>query len=246
MSHVRDRLNKITTILTLFVHAAIIFGLVLLQKDLGSLTIFLFIFIAMCFAAGVSFWYYIVAGFAAVCVSPFVWTRLSAYQRDRIMLCFDKSIDPLGLDIRYQQLRSQTAIGNGGITGTGYLQGTVTHAKDGHLPAKHTDMIFSPICEEWGLVGAIIVLAITTFLIVRIIKIALASNNLAGKYMCTGVASMLIIQVVENVGMCLGMLPVIGITYPFLSYGGSSMLGSFIAIGFVLSVCTHEEKNFFG
>ncbi len=246
LSHVRDRLNKISTVLTLFVHAGLIFSLVLLQKDLGSFTIFVFIFIAMCFAAGLSFWYYIAGAFAVVCVSPFIWSRLSAYQKDRIMLCFDSSIDPTGVGIRYQQMRSQTAIGNGGITGTGYLEGTVTHAVNGHLPAKHTDMIFSTICEEWGLVGAFIVLLITAVLIIRIIKISLQSDNLTGKYICTGVASMLMIQVIENVGMCLGIMPVIGITFPFLSYGGSSVLSSFIAIGFVLSVCTHEEKTFFG
>lgn len=246
LANVRDRLNKITTVLTLFVHAALVFGLVLLQRDLGSLTIFLFIFIAMCFAAGLSFWYYIFGAFVAVCVSPFAWTRLSQYQKDRIMLCFDKAIDPQGIGIRYQQLRSQTAIGNGGITGTGYLHGTVTHATDGHLPAKHTDMIFSTICEEWGLIGAVVVLGITILLIVRIMKIALSCENISGKYICTGVACMLIMQVIENVGMCLGIMPVIGITFPFLSYGGSSLLSSFMAVGLVLSVCTHEEKTFFG
>jgi len=246
LSQVRDRLNKISTVITLFVHAAIIFGLVLLQKDLGSLTIFMFIFIAMCFAAGLSFWYYIAGAFVAVCISPFIWSRLSTYQKDRIMLCFDSSIDPTGIGIRYQQMRSQTAIGNGGITGTRYLEGTVTQAVDGHLPAKHTDMIFSTICEEWGLIGACIVLAITVLLVIKVMKISLACDNLTGKYICTGVASMLMIQVVENVGMCLGIMPVIGITFPFLSYGGSSMLSSFMAIGIVLSVCCHEEKTFFG
>ncbi len=245
LDHVRDRLNKLSTVFTLFVHAGLIFSLVLLQKDLGSLTVFMFIFIAMCFAAGLSVWYYIAGAAVTVCISPFVWAHLSPYQKDRIMLCFDESIDPLGTGIRYQQLRSQTAIGNGGLTGTGFTQGTVTQALDGHLPAKHTDMIFSTISEEWGLVGAFVILVITGIFIFRIIKIALKSQNLTGKYICVGLASMFIIQVIENVGMCLGVMPVIGITYPFLSYGGSSLLSSFIAAGFVLSVCAHEEKTFF-
>lgn len=245
LDHVRDRLNKLSTVFTLFVHAGLIFALVLLQKDLGSLTVFMFIFIAMCFAAGLSVWYYIAGAVASVCVSPFVWAHLSTYQKERILLCFDESIDPLGIGIRYQQLRSQTAIGNGGLTGTGFTNGTVTQALNGHLPAKHTDMIFSTISEEWGLIGAFVILVITGFFIFRIIKIALGCQNLTGKYICVGIASMFIIQVIENVGMCLGIMPVIGITYPFLSYGGSSLLSSFIAAGFVLSVCVHEEKTFF-
>lgn len=245
LSHVRDRLNKISTVITLFVHAGIIFGLVFLQKDLGSLTIFLLIFVAMCFAAGLSVWYYIGGGAVIFCMMPFLWSKLSNYQKNRILLCFDDSIDPSGIGIRYQQMRSQTAIGNGGIMGTGYMQGTVTQALSDKLPAKHTDMIFSTICEETGIIGAVIVLGIMAYLIYRIIKISINCTNRSGRYICVGVAAMLMIQVIENVGMCLGVMPVIGITFPFLSYGGSSALSTFIAIGMVLSVCTHKENTFF-
>ncbi len=245
LSHVRDKMHKISTVISLAIHAGIIFSLVLLQKDLGSLTIFLAIFISMCFAAGISIWYYIAGGAALIFASPFLWERLSPYQRDRILMCFDSSIDPTGIGIRYQQLRSQTAIGNGGIFGKGYMQGTVTQGINGHLPAKHTDMIFSTICEEFGLIGAMVVLFVTCFMIYRIIRIAMKCGNTTGTYICMGVASMFMIQVIENVGMCLGIMPVIGITYPFLSYGGSSILSCFIAAGIVLSVCTHSEKTFF-
>ena len=223
LSQVRDKMHKFSTVLTLGIHAAIIFALVLLQRDLGSLTIFLVIFICMCFAAGISVWYYIAGSAALVCVSPFIWTHLNEYQKNRIMLCFDASIDPNGTGIRYQQLRSQTAIGNGGIFGTGYTKGAVTQGITDHLPAKHTDMIFSTFCEEWGFVGAVLVLVLTTLLILRAFKIALSCGNSIGRYICVGIASMFMIQVIENVGMCLGTMPVIGITYPFLSYGGSSI-----------------------
>jgi len=245
LGHVRDKMHKVSTVVSLAVHAGLIFSLVLLQKDLGSLTIFLIIFISMCFAAGISMWYYIAGGAFILCASPFLWSHLNQYQKDRIMLCFDSSIDPNGIGIRYQQLRSQTAIGNGGVLGKGYMQGTVTQGINGHLPAKHTDMIYSTICEEFGLLGAITVLIITSILIYRIIRIAMKCANTTGSYICVGVASMFMIQVIENVGMCLGIMPVIGITYPFLSYGGSSVLSCFIAVGMVLSVCTHSEKTFF-
>lgn len=245
LSQVREKMHRFSTVLTLGIHAAIIFGLVLLQKDLGSLTIFLVIFICMCFAAGISVWYYIAGASALVCVSPFIWSHLNEYQKNRIMLCFDKSIDPLGTGIRYQQLRSQTAIGNGGFFGTGYTKGAVTQGVTDHLPAKHTDMIFSTFCEEWGFIGALFVLVLTSLLILRAFKIALSCGNSIGRYMCVGVASMLMIQVIENVGMCLGTMPVIGITYPFLSYGGSSILSCFLAVGMVLSVSTHKDDSIF-
>ena len=245
LAQVRDSMHKFSTVLSLAIHAGLIFSLVLLQRDLGSLTIFLTIFICMCFAAGISIWYYIAGGTALILVSPFIWSHLSEYQKNRILLCFDKSIDPAGIGIRYQQMRSQTAIGNGGILGTGFTKGTVTQGISDHLPAKHTDMIFSTICEEWGMIGAVVILGLTTLLIIRVFKIALSCGNTTGCYICVGVASMLMIQVIENVGMCLGIMPVIGITYPFLSYGGSSVLSCFISIGMVLSVSTHYDKNFF-
>ncbi len=245
LGQVRDKMHKFSTVFSLAIHAGLIFGLVLLQKDLGSLTIFLVIFISMCFAAGISMWYYIAGASFILCASPFLWARLSQYQKDRILMCFDESIDPLGTGIRYQQLRSQTAIGNGGFFGKGYMQGTVTQGISGHLPAKHTDMIFSTICEEFGFIGSVLILGITCFMIYRIIRIAMKCGNTTGSYICVGVASMFMIQVIENVGMCLGIMPVIGITYPFLSYGGSSVLSCFIATGMVLSVCTHSEKTFF-
>lgn len=245
LAQVRDKMHKFSTIISLAVHAFLIFGLVLLQKDLGALTIFLIIFVCMCFAAGISIWYYIAGGAVILCVSPFIWSKLNVYQRDRILLCFDSSIDPNGTGIRYQQMRSQTAIGNGGIVGTGFTRGTVTQALTDKLPAKHTDMIFSTICEEWGMIGALAILLLTTALIIRILKIALSCGNTIGRYICVGVASMFMIQVIENVGMCLGIMPVIGITFPFLSYGGSSVLSCFLAIGMVLSVSTHEENKFF-
>ncbi len=245
ISYVKERLNKFSTFITLFIHACLIFGLVLLQKDLGSLTIFLMIFVAMCFASGLSIWYYILGGTLATGLSPFIWERLSTYQKDRILLCFDKSIDPNGTGIRYQQLRSSIAIGNGGIHGTGYMQGSLTQSQGSSLPAKHTDMIFSTVCEEWGFIGAIIVLALACYLIWRIVRLALNCEHHAGQLICVGVAWMLITQIIENVGMCLGLMPVIGITFPFLSYGGSSALSSFIAIGMVLSVSAHKESTFF-
>lgn len=240
---VKDRINKLFTAMSLFLHAGIIIGLTFLQKDLGTLTVFLFIFIVMCFAANLNLWYFITGAAAVVVASPFIWSKLNYYQQQRILVPFDPTVDPLGQGIRHQTVRSLTAISLGGINGKGYACGEVTQ---GDFFAKHTDMIFSTICEEFGFIGGAAVLILYALLIIKIIHIAISCDNPLGCLICTGVAAMFIIQILENIGMCLGIMPVIGITLPFISYGGSSAISTYIAIGFVVSVSTHKEKSFFG
>lgn len=240
--YVKDRINKIFTALSLACHALIIIGLTFLQKDLGTLTIFMFIFIVMCFAANLSIWYFISGAAAFVIMSPFIWSKLNYFQQQRILVPFDPTIDPNALGIRHQTMRSMTAISLGGVSGSGYTQGEITQ---GNFFAKHTDMIFSTICEEFGFIGGVTVLALYILLIIKIIHIAISCDNALGCFICIGIAAMFIIQIIENIGMCLGIMPVIGITLPFLSYGGSSALSVYISIGLVLSVSTHKDKTFF-
>ena len=240
---VRDRINKIFTALSLFLHAGIIIGLTFLQKDLGTLTVFLFIFIVMCFVGNLNIWYFISGAAAIVALSPFIWSKLNYYQQQRILVPFDPTVDPLGQGIRHQTMRSLTAISLGGINGSGYANGEITQ---GDFFAKHTDMIFSTICEEFGFIGGAAVILMYIFLIVKIIHVALSCDNSLGCFICAGVAAMFIIQIIENIGMCLGIMPVIGITLPFLSYGGSSAISTYIAVGLVVSVSTHKEKSIFG
>lgn len=240
--YVKDRINKIFTALSLACHALIIIGLTFLQKDLGTLTIFMFIFIVMCFAANLNIWYFISGAAAFVIMSPFIWSKLNYFQQQRILVPFDPTIDPNALGIRHQTMRSMTAISLGGVSGSGYTQGEITQ---GNFFAKHTDMIFSTICEEFGFIGGVTVLALYILLIIKIIHIAISCDNALGCFICIGIAAMFIIQIIENIGMCLGIMPVIGITLPFLSYGGSSALSVYISIGLVLSVSTHKDKTFF-
>lgn len=240
--YVRDRINKIFTAITLCLHAMLIIGLTFLQKDLGTLTVFLFIFVVMCFAGNLNIWYFIAGAVGIAAASPFIWSKLNYYQQQRILVPFDSSIDPAGTGIRHQTLRGMTAISLGGISGSGYTQGEITQSS---FFAKHTDMIFTTICEELGFIGGAAVLLMFVFLIIKIIHVAVSCDNPLGCFICTGVAAMFIIQIIENIGMCLGIMPVIGITLPFISYGGSSALSSYIAIGLVLSVSTHKDKTFF-
>lgn len=240
--NVKDRINKLFTALTVFLHAFLIIGLTLLQKDLGTLTVFLFIFIVMCFAANLNIWYFLTGGAVLAVLSPFIWSKLNFFQQQRILVPFDPSIDPQATGIRHQTMRSMTAISLGGVDGSGFANGEITQ---GNFFAKHTDMIYSTICEEFGFVGAICVLLLYVLLVVKIIHIAISCDNPLGCFICTGVAAMFIIQIIENIGMCLGIMPVIGITLPFLSYGGSSALSVYIAVGLVLSVSTHKDNSFF-
>ncbi len=228
--------------MTLFLHAAIIIGLTFLQKDLGTLTVFLFIFVVMCFAANLNIWYFISGAAAIVIASPFIWSKLNYFQQQRILAPYDPSVDPNATGIRHQTMRSMTAIRLGGVGGSGYANGEITQ---GNFFAKHTDMIFSTVCEEFGFIGGVAILGLYIYLIIRIIHVALSCENALGCFICTGVCAMFIIQIIENIGMCLGIMPVIGITLPFLSYGGSSALSTYMAVGLVLSVSTHKERTFF-
>ena len=240
---VKDHINSLKTAAGIFIHGAGILGLVMLQKDMGTAAVFLFIFVSMCFAAKLSLWYFLAGGLAGIAVMPMIWERLGEYQRKRIMVCFDPSIDPEGLGIRYQQAQSAAAIGLGGVTGTGYGKGVITQSN--RLPAKHTDMIFSTICEEAGLIGALIILVIFAVLILKLLHTGAHAENPSGTYICAGIAGMLIFQVVGNIGMCLGVLPVIGITLPFVSYGGSSVLSLYLTMGLALSVYARKDPYFF-
>lgn len=239
---VRDRINKVFTAATVFLHALLILGLTFLQKDLGTLTIFIFITAVMCFTGGLNLWYFLTAAVGAVAASPLIWDKLGEFQRQRILVIFDPSIDPNAVDIRHQTARSLAAISLGGLRGSGYLHGEVTQ---GNFFAKHTDMIYSTICEEFGFFGGAALLALYAFFIVKIILIARSCDNPLGCLICTGVAAMFIIQIIENIGMCLGVMPVIGITLPFISYGGSSALSAYLGLGLVFSVCTHKDRSFF-
>lgn len=239
LERVKDNINKIKNILLLCLHAGIIIGLVLLQGDLGTGLVFMCIFAFMMLSAGVSFWYFASAIMLIICAAPYIWSQLKDYQKMRILVGFQPELDPL--DKGWQPILSKKAIANGGLWGTGYRNGTISM----DTPANHTDMIFSQMAEEFGFLGAMVFFILIVLVLLRVLRSARRSRRLTGTYMCVGVASILFAQTLENIGMCLGMLPVIGITLPFMSYGGSSSLSLFMAIGLVLSVNNHRIKYYF-
>ncbi|MBQ3065206.1 MAG: rod shape-determining protein RodA [Clostridia bacterium] len=243
LASVKDRLHRIRVVLALCLHFGVICGLVLLQGDLGSALVFVFVFLCMMFAAGVRLRYFAVGAGAVLCVSPFLWDRLSYYQQQRILVGFRPEADPQGFG--YQILRAKEAIANGGMLGMGYMNGALSqNPAASALPKRHTDIVFAVLAEELGFVGVLVWLLMYTLLVVCILRNAVRARGNMGSYLCVGTAAVFIFQALENIGMCLGMLPVIGLTLPFLSYGGSSMLSSFLLIGIIQSVYIHRVKYY--
>ena len=235
LSMVKESINKIKTLVPLAIHAGIIVGLILLSGDLGVTLVYVGIIAIMLAFAGLSKWYFIGALGAVAVIFPFLWDFLSEYQQMRILIGFQPELDPTGYGM--QPLLSLDAISAGGFFGRGLNSGGFYEI----LPASHTDFIFATYCEMFGFFGAIVFIVILVMLVSRMISIARGCKNAFGSFICIGIAGMFIIQSTLNIGMCLAMLPVIGITLPFMSYGGSSMLALYIAMGFVHAISAHSR-----
>jgi len=231
-----EDINYVPTLFGLTMHMLVLVGLVLLQPDLGTAMVFVFIFLSMLFTARISVKYIIGGVLSLIVVLPLLWyfkdMLLDKYQINRILVFFNPYLDPL--ESGYNVIQSAISIGSGQLFGKGYLQGSQNQL--GYLPAKQTDFIFATIAEEWGFIGAVLVLLILVIIIWRCIYVARNTQNKFGSYICMGVAAMLVVHTFENIGMCMMMMPITGIPLPFFSYGGSSLLTNFMAIGLVNSV----------
>jgi len=165
-------------------------------------------------------------------ITPFLWDQLRPYQQQRILTFMSPEQDPKGAG--YQIIQSQVAIGSGGIWGKGYMNGTQTHLR--FLPAQHTDFIFSVIGEEFGFFGVSVILLIFMLLIIRLIAIASAIRQSFESMTVIGIATIILIHVIINIGMTIGMAPITGLPLPFLSYGGSSLMANLMMMGIVLNI----------
>ncbi|MBE6978185.1 MAG: cell division protein FtsW [Ruminococcaceae bacterium] len=236
MNTYQDRVSSLRSIFMMCFHLLLAAGLNLaVSSDAGVSLIFVFIFLVAAFAGGVKLIWFLLGGGAIVAAVPFIWTYvMKEYQRRRILVLFDPSIDPLGLNERYQMLHSQRSLNGGGMTGQGLFNGHRTQS--GALFAQHTDFIFSAIGEEMGYLGCVLVIVMLVLIIIRCIHVGTRSPDYLRKLVCFGVAGALIFQTLSNVGMCMGITPVIGLTLPFISYGGSSILSMFMMMGLVSGV----------
>ena len=215
--------------------AALVFipmALVIQQPDLGTALLLMPVFFAIVFSAGVPARYLGAILSGGLAVLPLFWFILKDYQKSRLMVFWNPDIDPLGAGYSINQ--SRIAIGSGGFLGKGWLSGTQTQLS--FLPENRTDFIFSTVGEEFGFVGAVLVIALYTFVVMRGIRIARESRDLSGALLASGVSVMLVLHMFVNIGMAAGILPVVGMPLPLLSYGGSATISALIALGLLINV----------
>lgn len=232
--HVPSWLNIGKSLLIIMVPALLIFK----QPDLGTFLVIMAIWGGMLFAARLSFKKITILGLVGLFSLPIIWSTLHDYQKQRITSFIAPDKDPLGEG--YNIIQSTIAVGSGQIMGRGLGQGTQSRLQ--FLPEFRTDFIFASIAEELGFVGSILILIIYLFLMSYCLKAAMHAADGFGFLIIFGVLSMLLFQIVVNIGMNIGMFPITGITLPLISYGGSSIISIFIALGLVASVIRYRKR----
>lgn len=234
-------INSFMSVVQMAGHFAIVFGMiVVVSSDLGSASILLGIFLIMFFALGARLHWFALGGAAVAALVPVIWSYLlKPYQRNRLLAPYDKTIDPDGWGITWQTTQSRISLANGRLSGVeaGYTPNVFT--------GKHTDFIFATAGEQFGMIGAIILIVLLMIIIVHCVRVGLNSGRTYDMLICIGVAASLAFQTFINIGMCLGITPVIGITLPFFSYGGSSLLTTFAAMGLVSGVKYKPKPQLF-
>ena len=231
-------LKSIPSVGMLAGHLMLVVGLyAAISGDMGSALVLIFIFACMCFVAGVAKRWFVLGLLGGGFAFYVLWEtdKIAPYMKDRFLTLFDHDLDPMG--IGWQQTRSLLALGGGKLTGQGLFNGTQTQSASAwSLPARHTDFIFSVIGEELGLLGCLLTILLLAAIIFHCVLIARHAQTKTDMYICVGVAAMLIFQTISNIGMCLFVMPVIGLTLPFISYGGSSIVTLFAAMGMVSGI----------
>jgi rod shape determining protein RodA len=213
--------------------------LVLKQPDLGTAGMLLLSGAGMLFIAGVRWRWFALVGVAGLGVLPVLWNHLRDYQKARVLTFLDPERDPLGAG--YHILQSKIALGSGGIWGKGFLQGSQSHLS--FIPEKQTDFIFSIFAEEFGMVGAIVLLTLYGLILVYGFAIALRSRNQFGRLLALGITLTFFLYVFINMAMVMGLIPVVGVPLPLISYGGTAMLTLMFGFGLLISVYIHRDAR---
>ena len=229
-----------------FVYVCVHFGipalLILLQPDIGTLMVFCVIFVALLFVSGFELrWMFLMGGIAVAAMTPVIFYLASTnnFRWLRLVAFINPESDPTGSS--YQIINSKITIGSGGLYGKGaWAEGTLTHLN--YVPENHTDFIFSVVGETLGFVGSVVLLALYAFVIYRMLLLAFHTNDKFGQLVIIGVMSMLLFHVFENIGMCIGVMPITGIPLRFISYGGTNRVVNMAGIGLVLNVTQHKSS----
>ncbi len=235
-------IHRFSNTLLSLIYIGVPIALIYVQPDLGMSILFLFIWFIMLMMAGLPLSHFLTLLLVGVTTAAILYPNLAEYQQDRIAVFIDPNVDPEQARNIEQALVS---IGSGSWWGKGYLNGTQSQL--GFLRVQHTDFIFSMITEEMGFFfGSLFVLGLMGFILLRILRVATISPDPAGRYLCVGIAGVLFFQTTVSVGMNVRLLPVTGLTLPFVSYGGSALVTLFIGIGVVQSVLMRHRKQEFG
>ncbi len=226
-------INSLFCMAQLVIHFGYVFVLIMFTSDdLGSAIVFAAIFVVMMVMVGIKLYWFLIGGAVVALAIPFIWNHvLKPYQRNRMMAPYNPAVDPEGYGIRWQTIRSRLALTAGQFSGVGYGKGVQTQTNA--LTGKQTDFIFSVAGEELGMIACLIIMALLSAIIIRCMVVGIRSHNTMSMLVCSGVAASLFFQMLVNTGMCIGITPVIGITLPFFSYGGSSLMATFAAVGLV-------------
>ncbi|MBN1872229.1 MAG: rod shape-determining protein RodA [Candidatus Omnitrophica bacterium] len=211
---------------------AFVFILIFKEPDLGGALALLPILFAILIASDIPLGYILGSLILGVLSSPLLWYVMKDYQKRRLLVFLNPNMDPLGAG--YTIIQSKIAIGSGGIFGKGWMSGTQNQLN--FLPERHTDFIFSVVGEEWGFVGCLLVILLFSLLIFRVLQVAGRTNDYKGKLVVVGIAAMLSFQMIVNIAMTAGFMPVVGLPLPLISYGGSSLITTWIAIALVINV----------
>ena len=234
--------NPITNLPSLLKPILLLFPFIFLifkQPDLGNVLVYLSILASLIILSGIS-WVYILLSFLGITgLLPFFWFILKDYQKQRLLSFLNPQQDPIGAG--YNSLQAVIAIGSGKIMGMGLGRGTQSRLM--FLPEYHTDFVFASLGEVLGFLGGALVILLYLFLLYKILIIAINTENIFGKFIILGVFAQLFSQVFINLGMNLGLLPITGITLPLISYGGSSIISTFIDLGLVISVASYHKKS---
>lgn len=239
LQDLEGNINNLKNFFILMFYIAIPILLIVIQPDMGMTMVCFFIILGIFFIAGLNM-QVILIGLLGVAVAVFIGLNsnlLESYQKARITSFFHQDTNTSSYN--YQLNQSKLAIGSGGIYGKGFLKG------GRFVTIRTTDFIFSVVAEEWGMLGAIFLLILYGILIFKILSIARKSRDLYGSMICVGIDSYFIFAILQNIGMTIGLLPITGITLPFMSYGGSSAISNFIGIGLILNVGMHRSKSMF-
>ena len=240
LSRVKDNINKLKYLIPVCAHGAIPVLLIHFQGDDGTALVFAVMVLCMMWAAGVSWKYFILAFTTLLAASPIIYfIVMNDEQRARLINMFDIESDIMGAT--YQQYRGRMALANGGLTGQGLFNGSLTQI--GGVPEGQNDFIFVSIGEELGFLGCMVVLLVLAAIAFRSVNIARNCNKPNGKIICVGFFGMMLAQIVINIGMCVALLPVIGVTLPFFSAGGTSLICMYLGVGLVLSVYMHRNTR---